>query len=225
MAPTLDQWHRLMSLHKMSSLAEYLRPHMTHILHQCSRHGYTTDLYGLFRRVPLRPAQQQLVQNSIRTLMGGGTSDVPEDSLEMLDSQDVERYNDTFRKFAESFYAVYGTDTRMIGAPAKTEDGRSVITYTNNPKSGTHHTWTQTDLEVDEDQDLGELLRHMKHSMCQEIRPQAEVVSAKETSVQHPSLGEQVVLRCFYRVDGGAEEHEDIPQKEGVATTLKSLDL
>ena len=227
MAPTLTQWQQLMSSYKMSSLAQYLRPHMKHVLHQCSKHGFSPDLYGLFRRAPLRPAYQQLVQQSVyTTLLGGGglASSEEDEGLEPLHSQDVERYSAAFRKFAESFHNVYGVDMNMVGEPAQTADGRSVITYTNNPKSGAQHTWTQNDLEVDEDQDLAELLRHMKHSMCQEIRPQAEVTSASETSIPHqnPSLGEQVVLRCYYRV-GDAEEHEDIPQGEGA--TLKSLDL
>ena len=204
----LARWRQIMSFNRLASLADHLEPHMEHVLRQCNKHGYQHDMYGLFKSVPLSPPYQSLVRSSVHLLLSGGGSEPSEPSdsnLEVLDSEDAERYRDAFHTFANQLSKTYGVQMTMIGDPARTEDYRSVVRYTNRPQGRTY-TWTQDSLDVEEDSDLAELLLHMKHSMCQEVRPTATVESASETSIDHPSLGEQVVLRCFYKAAGAGPE-------------------
>ena len=202
MAVTLAQWEHFMAFNRMASLAEYLHPHMKGVLHHSSIHGYSPDMYGLFRRTALSPPYQQVVRNSVRMLMGGG--------MQSLDDTDVERYTTKFAEFAAQFREQYGVDMQMHGTPAQTDDRRSVIAYTNTP-GGRRYTWTQQALDTEDDTDLEELMAHMKRSMRQEIRPKATVTAATETSREDPTLGEQVVLRCFYQSGTEEVDSEDIP--------------
>ena len=107
----------------------------------------------------------------------------------------------------------------MIGDPARTEDYRSVVRYTNRPQGRTY-TWTQYGFDVEEDSDLAELLLHMKHSMCQEVRPTATVESASEMSIDHPRWATGV-LRCFYKA-AGAGRRPPRPPRRGRATRRTS---
>ncbi len=221
----LARWRQIMSFNRLASLAEYLEPHMEHVLQQCNKYGYKPDMYGLFKSVPLSPPHQGLVRSSVHLLLSGGGE--PSDSLEVLDGEDAERYREAFRTFADRLAKMYGVQMTLVGDPARTEDYRSVVRYTNRTQGRTY-TWTQDSLDVEEDSDLAELLLHMKHSMCQEVRPAATVESASETSIDHPSLGEQVVLRCFYK-PGDPEatpteasgDTEDIPAVNSSAQRLE----
>lgn len=193
--PTLltpGRWESLARRRQLGPLAAKVRPHILRVLHAVSHRGARSHLYGLDRQVPLCSVEKAALRRALSALRGGGGGGDRE-----LNDVDTKAYTDRFALVADDL-AKYGaalalaTKDGNVVQPYK-EDGVPVVDYTVTVRGKTTaRRWRLPDVVTHEDdEDLVDLARHMRGSLCEAARGEPPALVSATT------IGGEV-LRCVF---------------------------